>query len=137
MVGNDGFVRVSLAAEWRDPMTRSMSLLALLIAGGCATAPAPSSELGEAAVIPFVKRDGILEWVAAAPEQVYLRGPSGDWFLVRTMGPCRINSATTLGFETTGADQLDRHGAILAEGFRCPIESITRSEAPPEVRRRA
>lgn len=108
-------------------------ILPMIALAGCATAPAP--QIGEETDIPFVKRDGILEWVAAAPEQLYLRGPSGDWFLVRTMGPCRIHSATTLGFETSGADRLDRYGAVLAEGFRCPIESITRSEGPPDRRR--
>ncbi len=110
-------------------------ILSLIVLSGCASARAP--QIGEEAVIPFVKRDGIIEWVAAAPEQLYLRGPSGAWFLVSTMGPCRIHSATTLGFETSGADQLDRYGAIRAEGFRCPIRSITHSEGPPKKRRRA
>jgi hypothetical protein len=39
-----------------------------------------------------------------------------------------------LSFEASPGDRLDRHGAIRAEGFRCPIESIVRSEAPPQVR---
>jgi hypothetical protein len=39
----------------------------------------------------------------------------------------------TLGFVTPGLDELDRSGAILAEGQRCPIASINRSVQPLEA----
>jgi hypothetical protein len=36
-----------------------------------------------------------------------------------------------LGFETSAGDQLDRYGAILADGWRCQIASVTLSPPPP------
>ena len=107
----------------------SLFLLALL--AGCATAadPAPAGETE----IPFVKSQGVIEWVPAGEDALYVRGSGGKWYLVRTMSPCpRLRTAQGLGFETGGVDQLDRYGAIHAEGWRCSIGSITRSEGPPE-----
>jgi hypothetical protein len=43
----------------------------------------------------------------------------------------RLRTSSGIGFQTSARDQLDRHGAILVEGVRCPIESITRSDGPP------
>lgn len=87
---------------------------------------------GETA-IPFVRSNGILDWRAAGDEALYIRGNSGDWYFVRTMSPCtRLKTALTLGFVTSAGDQLDRYGAILAEGQRCQIESVVRSDPPPE-----
>lgn len=81
--------------------------------------------------IPFVRSGGILEWRAARDGALYIRANSGDWYFVRTQGPCtRLAVANTLGFVTNAGDQLDRHGAILAQGQRCPVSSVVRSGPP-------
>lgn len=86
--------------------------------------------------IPFVRTNGILDWRAAGDGALYIRGNSGGWYFVRTMSPCtRLQTAITLGFVTSVGDQLDRYGAILAEGQRCPIASVVRSGPPPEAPR--
>ncbi len=93
---------------------------------------------GTETAIPFVRTNGILEWRAAGEEALYIRSNSGGWYFVRTMSPCtRLKTAITLGFITSAGDQLDRYGAILAEGQRCPIESVVRSEPPPEALKEA
>ncbi len=89
---------------------------------------------GAETAIPFVRSNGILEWRAAGDEALYIQGNSGGWYFVRTMSPCtRLKTAITLGFITSAGDQLDRYGAILAEGQRCPIKSVVRSGPPPEA----
>lgn len=88
--------------------------------------------------IPFANRDGISEWKVIAEDRIYLRSATGDWYLARTTAPCRrMKTALALGFDTAGTDRLDRFGAIVAEGRRCPIASLVRSpESPPGWKRK-
>jgi hypothetical protein len=112
-------------------------LLVTLLAA-CSSDPGVRSAGGAQTAIPFVQSNGILDWRAAGDEALYIRGNSGDWYFVRTMSPCtRLKTAITLGFITSAGDQLDRYGAILAEGQRCPIASIVRSQTPPAKARRS
>jgi hypothetical protein len=109
-------------------MRTTLSLLALAAAG----APAIAGEASDEIVIPFMSSLNAIEWRAASNDSLYLRGPRGDWFFVRTMNRCdRLRSSPGIGFQTSARDQLDRHGAILVQGVRCPIESIARSDGPP------
>ena len=108
---------------------------ALLLLAGCATGGTP--DLSGRAAVPFVSSTGVIEWRVRDDRSVYVQAVTNEWYLVRTMGSCaRMRTATTLGFVTArGIDELDRHGAILAEGQRCQIESVTISGEPPaEVR---
>jgi hypothetical protein len=111
-----------------------ISLAMLSIFAGCATAAAEEAP-GETA-IPFVSSIGGVEWERASDNSVYIRGGNGNWYLVRTMNRCtRLRTALALGFETSALNQLDRHGAILVQGQRCPVESVTRSGGPPRKAR--
>jgi hypothetical protein len=109
---------------------------AAALLAGCATA-APTAQASNETVIPFVSSIRSVEWKAASDEAAYVRGGKGEWYLVRTANRCtRLLSSTGLGFETSAANQLDRFGALLVEGQRCPVASITRSEPPPRKSRR-
>lgn len=103
----------------------ALALSACAISGG---------EVGSnEAAIPYVSSNGIVDWRPAGPDALYIRAITGDWYHVRTMGNCnRLRTATSLGFVTSGLDQLDRHGSILAEGQRCPLLSVVKSAPPPE-----
>jgi hypothetical protein len=117
-------------------MRTTLSLIALGLA--IAGSPAAASEPGGETVIPFMSSLNAVEWKAASNDSLYLRGPRGDWYFIRTMNRCsRLRSSLAIGFQTSARDQLDRHGAILVQGVRCPVESITRSDGPPEKSRRA
>jgi hypothetical protein len=115
-------------------MQRVSTLIAAAAAAllpGCATA-APTQQASNETVIPFVSSIRSVEWKAASDESAYVRGGRGEWYLVRTTNRCtRLLSSTGLGFETSALNQLDRHGALLVEGQRCPVASITRAEKPP------
>jgi hypothetical protein len=98
-----------------------------------AAAPVPGTETA----IPFVRSQGILDWQAAGDDALFVRGYDGRWYHVRTMNRCpRLRDALTLGFVVSANDQLDRYGAILAQGMRCPIASVTYAAAPPPSKHR-
>ena len=107
--------------------------LTLILLGLAATAaPAIAKERNGETVIPFISSLNAVEWKAASDDSLYLRGPKGDWYFIRTSNRCtRLRSSPGIGFQTSANDQLDRYGAILVQGVRCPIESITRSGEPP------
>jgi hypothetical protein len=111
----------------------------LMLAGfAAATTPVSAKERGGETVIPFMSSLIAVEWKAASDDSLYLRGPRGDWYFIRTMNRCsRLRASSGIGFQTSTRDQLDRHGAIMVQGVRCPVESITRSEGPPRKSRKA
>ena len=114
---------------------KTVPALFLAVAGLTAFAgihqPASAKPDGETA-IPFASSNGIADWKVSADNLVYIKAINGDWYLVRTMADCpRLYTARALGFVTRGG-QLDRHGAILAEGHRCAVDSVVRSGPPPK-----
>ena len=113
--------------------TVSLALLSIL-AGGAAAA---AEEASEETSIPFVSSIGSVEWKAASDRALYVRGGNGSWYFVRTTNRCtRLRASLAIGFETSAVDQLDRHGAILVQGQRCPVASVTRSDGPPKKARK-
>lgn len=119
-------------------MLRGLMLsFAALCAAGATAAAAKPDPAGET-VIPFVSSIQAFEWKAVSNNSLYLRGGKGEWYLIRTMNRCsRLLSSHTIGLETSRLDQLDRYGAILVEGMRCPVDSITRSDGPPRKGKKA
>ena len=103
----------------------------LMAAATTPPAPAPKET-----AIPFVASQGVLDWQpAASDDTLYVRGYDGRWYFVRTMGPCpRLRDALSLGFATSALGQLDHHGAILAQGSHCPVDSVVLTDAPPAPR---
>jgi hypothetical protein len=104
--------------------------------GGVQPIEHPFSPVSQESAVPFVRSDGVHDWKADGNRGLYIQGIDGRWYYARTSGPCgRMITAVTLGFETRGIDELDRHGAILVEGWRCPLVSVVHSSAPPRKRR--
>ena len=102
-----------------------------LAASGAAAKDRP----GETA-IPFVNSMSNIEWKAASNDSLWVRGGKGEWYFIRTSNRCnRLRSASAIGFHTSALGQLDRHGAILVQGVRCPVASIVRSDPPPRKAR--
>ena len=111
-------------------MRLTVTAMALTLAA-CATG-APVEDLPGETAIPFVSSIGSVEWKSAGDDAAYVRGGNGQWYLVRTSNRCtRLRSSPALGFETSALDQLDRHGALLVQGQRCPVASVTLSNGPP------
>jgi hypothetical protein len=103
------------------------ALVSLGLVGLVACVPPPLARNGETA-IPLIRSHGVLEWRAASDRLVHIRGFDGKWYQARTMAPCpRLLAASALSYEVNGPDELDRHGSLLVEGWRCPLESVTQS----------
>jgi len=91
---------------------------------------------GEAS-IPFASRDGIQDYKADGDRGLYIRDIHGDWYYARTQARCgRLATSDAIGFETSASDQLDKFGALHAQGWRCPLASLTRSAPPPKKAKR-
>jgi len=107
---------------------------ALIAAGQADVAPASKAE---ETYVPNVRSEGVAEWETDGENGLYLMSQDGRWYYARTAERCpRLDSAVTLGFETRGPDRLDRYGTVIAEGWRCRLESVTYSEGPPRRSRR-
>lgn len=110
-------------------MKSAIGLSAVLLAG-CAGTSAPDARPEGESSIASVSR--MLEWRRGGEDLLYIRSLTGKWYSVQLDGRCgRLATADTLGFETSALGQLDRFGAIVAQGERCPIRSVMRIEAPP------
>lgn len=106
-------------------------LLAATAVPTLATTPIPAGMPPETS-IPFVGSDGIQDFRADGDKGLYIRSNDGRWFYAKTMGACpRLTGAISIGFATVGGDQLDRFGAVVAQGWRCPLASVVVSTAPP------
>jgi len=105
---------------------------AALLLGACTTGGAELDLASEAAV-PFVSSTSVLEWRVLDQRTLFVRSATNQWYRLETMGPCpRLRTGVNLGFQTArGTDELDRHGAVLVEGSRCQLRSVTRSGEPP------
>ena len=116
---------------------RTFLSLALLSFAAAGAAAVPADGAAETR-IPFVNSMSNIEWKAASDDSLYLRGPKGDWYFVRTTNRCsRLLVARGIGFHASAGGQLDRHSAIMVQGVRCPVASIVRSEGPPKKARKA
>lgn len=89
----------------------------------------------EEASIPFVNlRSTIRTWQADGQDGVWIQDQRKQWYYAKTFGYCDgLEFATALGFKTGTVNTLDRFSQIVVPGRdRCPIKSLTKSEAPPK-----
>jgi hypothetical protein len=115
-------------------VAHSGAMKALLILAAAVSAPA-QAELPEErsqASIPFAShRYAIRDFEAPSDDIVYLQDRQRRWYRA-DLGYCfGLKWANAIGYDTRGGLSLDSFGAILVDGQRCPIVSLTRSEGPP------
>ena len=98
-----------------------MSLLLAL----AATAAVPQTSIDEISRFLRYKRDG--------ERALYVQSSVGSWYRVEFQGgDCpRLSSANGIGFDAAPFNRLDNTSAVIADGVRCPIASVTRSAPPP------
>ena len=112
-------------------MLKQLTVAAALLTAAPALADPPPADAPEEARIPRMSR--LLETVVRDNRGVYIRADTGRWYYARTRGECaRLRPTTSpLSFDTNAQGELDRFGAIRAEGWRCQLDSVTRSGPPP------
>jgi len=116
------------------------ALLGLGYAGFATAADADKATkpLPPQASIPFIKHGAVQDWQADKRQGVWLRDRNKQWYYAKLMGTCiGLDYALSIGFDTGSSDTLDRFGYIIVPGEdRCPISSLSRSDAPPAARKR-
>jgi hypothetical protein len=115
-----------------------MKILLLLAAAVAApTLAEPPVERSQAS-IPFANhRHAIRDFEAPNDEIVYLQDRQRRWYRA-DLGHCfGLKWAHSIGYDTRDGTSLDSFGAILVDGQRCPIVSLTRSEGPPGKAKKA
>ncbi len=108
-------------------------LLALLAAAVAAPAVAAPPPKAAETSIPFAggRTRAIHNFEAPSDEVVYLEDRSRRWYRAE-VGHCTgLKWAHAIGYDTRGSLSLDNGGALIVEGQRCPILSLTRSDGPP------
>jgi hypothetical protein len=108
---------------------------AATLAAPAAAAPGPEAQarpaIGSEARIPFVNFRTVRSFYAPSDEVVFLQDRSRNWYRAQLIGNCfGLRWANRIGFDTRGSSTLDRFSAILVEGERCQLQSLTRSEKP-------
>lgn len=73
-----------------------------------------------------------LEAVADPGRGVYIRGYTGQWYYAQVRGECpRLTRSASLRFNTSPGGDFDKDSSIRADGWRCMVDSVTESDAPP------
>jgi hypothetical protein len=96
-------------------------------------------EQGQASIAFANQRNAVTSWQADGREGLWIQDGRKDWYYAKLFGPCEgLERAIRIAFDTGSSDKLDRFSYVLVPGApaRCAISSFTRSEEPPEGRRR-
>jgi opacity protein-like surface antigen len=73
-----------------------------------------------------------LEAVADPGRGIYIRGYTGQWYYATVRGQCpRLTRSARLSFNTSPGGDFDKDSTIRADGWRCMVDSVTESDAPP------
>lgn len=84
------------------------------------------------AAIPFVRFGNVNDFEADGDSAVWLQARNRQWYHAELWGPCQnLPFVQGIGVEARGVDQLDRFGALIVDGQRCQIRSLTKSAPPP------
>jgi len=126
----------------RYALATALAVLGFVATGGIhAAAQAVRAEEAAApdkdVAIAFVNRGGVRDWRAAGDDKLYIQDAHGKWYLatLATSSP-DLPFATAIGFETRGADRLDKFGSIVISGTNYPLASLVESGPPPPRQRR-
>ncbi|GIL38116.1 DUF6491 family protein [Roseiterribacter gracilis] len=104
--------------------------LALLLLAGCAQpAPPPTQPVADARISFFTL--SVDDWKAEDSSAVLIRTKDRHYYRATMLGPCPDLpwAGLALGFDTRGGQDLDRFGAVIVKGRRCPFKDFY--EIPP------
>lgn len=111
-----------------------LTILAASLASPALSLPASSERQFDAKAeqvrIPF-PGFRIRNFHAESREVIYLEDQSRRWYRAELIGPCTgLPFAQAIGIDTRGGGSFDKFSAIVVEGDRCQLTSLTRSEKP-------
>lgn len=90
-----------------------------------------SATASNEAVVAVIGPGAIVSVRADGNSGIWLRARDGQWFYARTAGNCdALASARRIGFRTASLGELDRYGALMADGTACPLVSVVHAAEP-------
>ena len=118
---------------------RSLAALALIGVLSACAAPgegpinrAPVTE--PQARIPFVHMGSIEEWQPVGDQALYIRNTQNKWYLADFYGPCfGLDTSEDIGFVPDSVGTFDRWGAVVVDGRRCVVRSLTEAMPPERI----
>lgn len=121
-----------------------MNRLILALAAAASLAPAaahadsePPARSRQEARIPFPAFGTIRHFEPVGKNLVFLQDRRRRWYRAELAGRClELPHAHYIGIDTGGGPFVDRFSALIVEGQRCQLRSLTRSDAPPRRRDR-
>jgi hypothetical protein len=112
------------------PAFAPLAAVAALFAAAPAVAVAPPGEIS----IPNMSR--FLDWRPDGNDALFVQAENGRWYHVRLRTACpRMAQRSNVRFNASPTDRFDKYSSIRAAGWRCLVDSIAESSAPPRVRR--
>jgi hypothetical protein len=119
---------VSRNREQEDLMLARLTIAAALLSA--APALATTSETAPEVRIRHI--GSLLETVPDPRRGVFIRAYNGRWYYARTEGDCpRLNFNARLRLVGSPGNRFDRDSAIVVDGWRCLVASVTESAGPP------
>ena len=75
---------------------------------------------------------GMLDWRPDGSRALYIRADTGRWYHATLMADCpRLAARSNIRFQAAPNGDFDRYSAIVADGWRCQVASISESAGPP------
>lgn len=115
--------------------TLILALLWLAVVPTVAVAKQPATpgwtEYGVEASIPFANNGGIRNFEPNGERGIWIEDRQRRWYYATFIGSCpQLDHAMSVGFDTRGASNFDKFGAIVTRDDNCPIVSLVTAEKP-------
>ena len=108
------------------------SLLGAAAAPACAFGPTATS-----GNVRIPRMRGMLDWRPDGSRALYIRADTGRWYHATLENDCpRLANRSNIRFVAAPNGDFDAYSAVVADGWRCQVASITASAAPPPEHRR-
>jgi Family of unknown function (DUF6491) len=99
-----------------------------------AAAPKPAPE----ARIQFANQGGIWDWDVVDSSTLLIQDRSRRWYKAKLLGNCYdLPFEQKIGFESNPNGSFDKFSAIQTRQQRCPLFSLTRTDAPAKKTKKA
>jgi hypothetical protein len=113
------------------PLFASLATLLTAAVATASNADEASASGSEEVSIPFAAHHGIENWRAVDRDTLLIEGHGDRWYRAELMGSCPgLRHALSIGFDHEPDGSFDRFSAIIVDGQRCPLRSLTQTTAP-------
>ncbi|MBV9883487.1 MAG: hypothetical protein JO276_10805 [Sphingomonadaceae bacterium] len=111
-------------------MIRKLLLATALLGAVPAHAFGPAAAPDE---VRIPRMRGMLDWRPDGSHGLYIRADTGRWYYASLENDCpRLVTRSNVRFIAAPNGDFDRHGVVVADGWRCQVASISRSDGPPD-----